>query len=330
MRVVCIVLAIAILAPAIATAQSFVYVNNQDTLNSVSGFAVSTTGALTPVLGSPFLTGGVGSTTTCYGLDRMTISTVDKLLLVSNSSDQSVSVFQIDASSGALTATPGSPFASGLALDACGGISLAVTPDGKFLMASSNGQIQSFNIAVNGSLTPAALTANCCSPTVGMKISADGNLLALSNESSISVYTVNADGSLTVIPGSPFAKQGTGLISVARLTVSTPVKRRFLLHQSRMRGVCQALEFLLPLPEAPFSTLAGIPMWFCFLRTITCCSPATSSITKLPHSMLPPLGLFRESAHSAVRLPSTFPRDSPLTQVVSSFLLPMIRSALPH
>jgi 6-phosphogluconolactonase (cycloisomerase 2 family) len=212
-RVVCIVLAIAILAPAIATAQSFVYVNNQDTINSVSAFAVSTTGALTPVLGSPYLTGGVGSTTTCYGLDRMTISTADKLLFVSNSSDQSVSVFQIDASSGTLTATPGSPFASGLALDACGGISLAVTPDGKFLMASSNGQIQSFNIAVNGSLTPAVLTANCCSPTVGMKISADGNLLALSNESSISVYTVNADGSLTVVSGSPFAKQGTGLIS---------------------------------------------------------------------------------------------------------------------
>src|SRR6266852_2487626 len=211
-RYACLVLSIALILPAITTAQSFVYVNNQDTINTISGFSVSPTGALSPVPGSPFNTGGVGSTTTCYGLDRMTISTPDKLLFVSNSGDQSISVFQIDAA-GALTAAPGSPFAGGLALDACGGSSLAATPDGKFLMASSNGQIQSFNIAVNGSLTPAVLTSNCCAPTVGMKISPDGKLLALSNETSVSVYTINADGSLTAVLGLPFTQQGTGLVS---------------------------------------------------------------------------------------------------------------------
>jgi uncharacterized repeat protein (TIGR01451 family) len=213
LRAVCIVLTIALMVTAIASAQNFVYVNNQDTANTISGFSVSSTGGLNPVPGSPFLTGGVGSTTTCYGLDRMTISTADKLLFVSNSGDQTISVFQIDSTSGFLTAAPGSPFASGLPLDACGGISLAVTADGKFLMASSGGQIQSYSISVNGALAPGALTSNCCSPTVGMKISADGKLLALSNETSISVYTVNADGSLAVVAGSPFAKQGTGLIS---------------------------------------------------------------------------------------------------------------------
>jgi len=212
MRAVCIVLAIALIVPAVATAQSFVYVNNQDTINTISGFAVSPTGALSPLPGSPFATGGIGSTTTCYGLDRMTINTADKLLFVSNSGDQSISAFQMDAA-GVLTAAPGSPFPSNLTLDGCGGISLATTPDGKLLMASSNGQIQSFNIAAIGALTPAVLTANCCSPTVGMKISPDGKLLALSNETSVSVYTVNADGSLTVVSGSPFAQQGTGQIS---------------------------------------------------------------------------------------------------------------------
>jgi len=212
LRVVCILLAIALIVPWIATAQSFVYVNNQDTINTVSGFSVSTTGTLAAVPGSPFATGGIGSTTTCYGLDRMVISTPDKLLFVSNSGDQTISVFQID-SAGSLAAAPGSPFASGLALDGCGGISLAVTPDGKLLMASSNGQVQSFNIAASGSLTPAVLNANCCAPTVGMKLSPDRKLLAISNETSVSIYTVNADGSLTAVPGTPFAQQGTGQVS---------------------------------------------------------------------------------------------------------------------
>jgi uncharacterized repeat protein (TIGR01451 family) len=212
MSAACIVLAVALMVPPIATAQGFVYVNNQDTINTISGFSVSPTGALTAVPGSPFATGGIGSTTTCYGLDRMVISTSDKFLFVSNSGDQTISVFQIDFA-GSLTAAPGSPFASGLLLDGCGGISLAVTPDGKFLMASSNGQIQSFNVAANGALTPAALTTNCCSPTVGMKISGNGTMLAISNETSVSVYTVNGDGSLTAVVGSPFPQQGTGLVS---------------------------------------------------------------------------------------------------------------------
>jgi len=102
---------------------------------------------------------------------------------------------------------------SGLTLDLCQGISLAATPDGAFLMASSNGQIQTFAIGAGGSLTPGPTTANCCSPTIGMKISAHGQLLAVSNESSVSVYSINADGSLTLSAGSPYPRTGTGLVS---------------------------------------------------------------------------------------------------------------------
>ena len=214
MRAVCIVLAIALIVPGIATAQSFVYVNNQDTINTVSGYSVSTTGTLTAVPGSPFATGGIGSTTTCYGLDRMVISTSDKLLFVSNSGDQTIGVFQIDSTSGALTPAPGSPFASGLTLDSCGGISLAATPDGKFLMASSNGQIQSFNVAANGALTPAALTTNCCSPTVGMKISADGSNCSRSPMKPPFPFTPSMR--MARLPRSlarPLPQQGTGLVS---------------------------------------------------------------------------------------------------------------------
>ena len=203
-----------LLSPMALHAQgNYVYVNNQDVANSISGFAVSSTGSLTLVPGSPYLTGGIGSTTTCIGLDRITISAPQNLLFVSNSGDQTISVFQINPATGALTAAAGSPFASGLTLDLCQGISLAATPDGAFLMASSNGQIQTFAIGAGGALTPAATTANCCSPTIGMKISAHGQLLAVSNESSVSVYTINADGSLTPSASSPFPRGGTGLVS---------------------------------------------------------------------------------------------------------------------
>jgi uncharacterized repeat protein (TIGR01451 family) len=207
-------LVLILLSPLALHAQgNYVYVNNQDVANSISGFAVSSTGALSPVPGSPYLTGGVGSTTTCIGLDRITISAPQNLLFVSNSGDQTISVFQINPATGGLTVAAGSPVPSGLTLDLCQGISLAATPDGAFLMASSNGQIQTFAIGAGGMLAPAATTVNCCSPTIGMKISAHGQLLAVSNESSVSVYSINADGSLTPAANSPFQRTGNGLVS---------------------------------------------------------------------------------------------------------------------
>lgn len=213
--VLALLFAVVLLSPASLHAQgNYVYVNNQDVANSISGFAVSAAGSLSPVPGSPFLTGGVGSTATCFGLDRITVSSPGNLLFVSNSGDQTISVFQIDPASGALTAAPGSPMPSGLTLDGCQGISLAATPDGKFLMASSNGQILTYAIAADGTLTSVATRANCCSPTVGMKISVHGQLLAVANETSVSVYTIHGDGSLApVVPGSPFPRTGSGLLS---------------------------------------------------------------------------------------------------------------------
>src|ERR1043166_1273822 len=93
-----------LLSPMAHAQGNYVYVNNQDVANSISGFAVSSTGALSPVPGSPYLTGGVGSTTTCIGLDRITVSAPQNLLFVSNSGDQTISVFQINPATGALTA----------------------------------------------------------------------------------------------------------------------------------------------------------------------------------------------------------------------------------
>jgi hypothetical protein len=208
-----LLLIMALTLPAVLTAQSFVYVNNQNTANTVSGFSVGITGGLIPTPGSPYSTGGAGSTVTCFGLDRMVVSTVDQLLFVSNSADQTISAFQINPTTGALTIVSGSPIFSGLSLDSCNGISLAVTPDGRFLMASSGGAIQSFSIAAGGILTPAVLTSPAVpSTTVGMKISPNGTFLALSNETGVSMYA-NNNGTLTPVVGTPFPSSGTGQLS---------------------------------------------------------------------------------------------------------------------
>ncbi|MFI5103508.1 MAG: beta-propeller fold lactonase family protein, partial [Terriglobales bacterium] len=194
-------------------AQNFVYVNNQNGVsNSISIFAVDTGGVAT--LSGTISTGGTGATVACAGIDRITVNLASNLLFASNGGDQTISVFRITPATGALTPIVGSPFATSLTLDSCAGISLASTPDGHFLMASSNGQIKTFNVAVNGSLSLASTVSLLPTPMVGMKISGDGRFLAVSHQASVSVFTISSvDGSLTAVSGSPFARAGTGLVA---------------------------------------------------------------------------------------------------------------------
>ena len=143
---------LALLCPLALNAQNFAYVNNQSGVsNSITAFSVDTGGVATSI--GTVSTGGTGATVACAGIDRITVNLASNLLFVSNGGDQSISVFRITPATGVLAAVAGSPFASGLTLDSCAGISLATTPDGHFLMASSNGQIKTFSVAANGSLS---------------------------------------------------------------------------------------------------------------------------------------------------------------------------------
>jgi hypothetical protein len=215
-----LVLVMAVLSPLAAQAQgNYVYVNNQAAANTVSGYSVSATGALTQLSGSPFSTGGVGANVVCYGLNRITLSPINNLLFVANTGDRTITSFSINPASGILTRV-GSPVATVLTLDGCQGISLAATPDGNFLFASSNGQIETFTIGAGGAVTPLlnpvtgnpTITTNCCSPNAGMVISPNGQFLATSNQTNVSMFTINA-GVLTPVSGSPFAKTGSGSLS---------------------------------------------------------------------------------------------------------------------
>ena len=243
-----------------APTANFLFVNNQAAAgNSIASYSVAVDGTLTALAGSPVATGGLGANAACSSVNRLALSAGNNLLFVSNGGDRTISAFTIDPTSGALTAVAGSPFASGLTLDACSGISLSATPDGRFLMASSNGQIKTFSIGAGGVLTSLSTAANPIVPNASMKISANGQLLAVSNGASVSVFSINPDGSLTAVAGSPFAEAGTG--SLAGLDFSSTSGLLFGAEASATAAFADAWTIgangaLSSVAGSPFSTTA--------------------------------------------------------------------------
>jgi 6-phosphogluconolactonase len=138
----------------------YVYVaNNSD--NTVSGYSINaSTGALTPVTGSPFKA-GIGPLSDAVAIEvnvdlNSAVDPIDvrSFLYVANGSENDVSGFSVDQSSGGLTPISGSPFKAGT-----GPGSVAVDPAGHFLYV---GNLNSENVSafsvddLTGILTPVA------------------------------------------------------------------------------------------------------------------------------------------------------------------------------
>lgn len=170
---------------------------------AVSLFSVGAGGTLTPVSGSPFVTG-----THPYSV---AFSPNGGLLAVTNpsASTNTVSVFSVSAA-GALTPVSGSPFATGVFP-----ASVAFSPDG-VLLATANvgdrmghiaGSVSLFSVSPAGSLTPASGSpfATGWEPS-SVAFSSNSKLLATANraENTMSVFSVKASA-LTPVSGSPFA-----------------------------------------------------------------------------------------------------------------------------
>ena len=194
---------------------NFVYTNDDNIgSNTVSGFAVDAAGNLTPVLNSPFATGGGGTGGGGFAINRVVISG-GTYLYASNGGTSDISAFTIDPVMGGLTAITGSPFSAGGTTFA--DISLAASPDGKFLFAgvTSNNTLVSFNIQPGGSLTQAASLAAPAAPS-GMKVTPDGKYLAVAlpgylGFGGVAMFSIASDGTLTMVNGMPFI--GTGAVA---------------------------------------------------------------------------------------------------------------------
>jgi 6-phosphogluconolactonase len=192
---------------------TFVYTNNDRSPNSISAFSAAATGALSPVPGSPFLTGGNGAGGGFFASDRITTAVVKDFLYAANSGSNNVSAFAINPSTGVLTAVPGSPFATGGIADGIG-ISLTATPDDKFLIAANGASmnITVFSVGANGSLTPVAgspFPTGAGGSLASAKVTSDGKFLALSwAPGALSMFNISATGGLTPVTGSTFPDPG--------------------------------------------------------------------------------------------------------------------------
>ncbi len=196
---------------------SLFYINNNRLgINTVSAFSVDVNGLLTPITGSPFVTGGSGIGSGFFAANRLTTSVAGNFLFVANEQSNNISVFSINSVTGVLTLVPGSPFATGGTAGA--GISLGVTPDNRFLFASSSGSLNVtvFSIAPNGALTsiPGSPFAVGADPD-GIKVSPDGRFLsvALFGVDAVGMFAIAPNGALTPVPGSPFPAAGSGAVA---------------------------------------------------------------------------------------------------------------------
>lgn len=256
----------ALLGTNVHAQSTFVYTNNNDVPNTVTGYVVLPGGSLMMVPGSPFLTGGNGIGF-YYASNTATATIRKRFVYVSNDGTNDISGFSIDTSTGSLTLVPGSPFPTGGSGNGTG-ISLTVTPSGKFLYAGNSGStdISAFSVGQNGALT--ALTGSpfpAGGSVDGIKVSPNGMFLAaaLATGNSVAMFSIRSNGGLTSVPGSPFPQGGTG--DPAYVDISCNSNKLFaamfpLAPDRTEVGVSTIASdgALTPIPGSPFSFLPGL------------------------------------------------------------------------
>ncbi len=176
---------------------------------SVSAYAIDArSGALTPVKGSPFGSGGIEPW-------EMTIGPFGRLAYVTNFYSDNVSVYYINASSGALTQVQDSPFGTGTYP-----AGVAIAPTGRFAYVADGGgeSVSAYAIRQGGALVQVKGSPFAAgSYPWGVAITPSDKFAYVTNFDSgdVSAYAVDPrSGVLTQVPGSPFAA-GSGSFGVA-------------------------------------------------------------------------------------------------------------------
>jgi 6-phosphogluconolactonase len=165
--------------------------------NALIGFYVEdSTGNFTAMPKSPY-TGGSGPSS-------VVVHPSNKFVYASNAVENTISLFTVDPSSGALTeALPRTPTGAQP-------LNLAITSSGSLLFSSNSGgnSISVFSIdSSTGVLTEVSGSPVTTFSPSSILLSPSGSTLyvANSNSSQISAFTVSSSGILTPVAGSPFA-----------------------------------------------------------------------------------------------------------------------------
>ena len=184
--------------------RQFLYVP-QPTLNQIQAFSINrTTGALSPITGSPFPS---------LGGSYLAADPQGRFLFAGNSSSGAISVFQINATNGVLTLNPSSPFPSGLLFSAFPTVDgqgqylfvnqgSGVLNTGVYSVDQTSGGIQ----AIAGSPFPPSLYYGQIASPTGAASEFLVGLSFLSGDNNLYVSSVaTASGTPTPVTNSPFA-----------------------------------------------------------------------------------------------------------------------------
>jgi hypothetical protein len=246
-------LVVSALLPAPVAAQTIGYVyglarpNFTPTANFLYGVAVDASGQLIPLPGFPILTGGNGSG---IAPERVVYDAVGSRLYAANDASNSVSVWSVNNTTGALTPLPFSPIVLPAGFGGC----ISVNPSGSVLVvggASSGAPgILSYRIAADGTPTQAAGSpfATGAAGPASCTFSRDGAYFYTGGGGSSSRlfagFSVDqSSGSLTPLAGSPF---DAGLDNAVG-------------YQTDGTGRLLAVTDAIPTKVLAFTTSAGVP-----------------------------------------------------------------------
>jgi 6-phosphogluconolactonase len=207
-------------AGAVSAASSVVghvYVNdNTAGANSIGAFDRHADGTLTPMPGSPFVAGGIGTGKGLASQGSLQQSGDGRYLLAVDAGSNQISVLRIKPD-GSLQSVEGSPVSS----NGANPVSIAVHGDLVYVAnagtATSRGgtNYTGFTLNAGGHLRPltgSTVTLPDASQPGDVLFSPDGGKLVGTRvaTSLIDSFAVDGDGLLTAASGSPFAAQGVG------------------------------------------------------------------------------------------------------------------------
>ena len=187
----------------VVSGNEFVAVSDSND-NTMSIYQVDqSTGAATPVVGSPFATGDQP-----YSVAFSPVVSGNLFLAVTNYGANTASVYQVNQTTGAATEVAGSPFATG-----DGPYFGAFSPvvGGNVLFATADqeaSQVSMFELDQStGAVTPVAGSPfDAGAGPDQLAFNAGGNLLAVANfnDSTASVFAVSPTGAVSQVTGSPY------------------------------------------------------------------------------------------------------------------------------
>lgn len=193
------------LAVTIDSGDRFVYSTDSTPPGNVYAFTANSTGALTPVAGSPYAVGTNPSTSSAPS--QIVVDLTGKFVFVTLAAANQVAAFSIDQSTGALTAVPGSPFATGN-----GPVAIATAINFLYVSNTTDGTVSGYTFdTTTGVLTPAPGSPFPIS--AGALATNPGSALYASTPQGIVEYSIDpSTGALTEM-GQPVSSPGASVLT---------------------------------------------------------------------------------------------------------------------